>query len=59
MALLRAMVNNTHEVNADIVRQTAKQLAVNEQEDTASTDKLHKTRATADRHNKASAKTTL
>jgi general secretion pathway protein A len=59
MALLRAMVNNMHGVNAAIVRQTAEQLAVNEQEDTASTDKPHKTRATADRHNKASAKTTL
>jgi general secretion pathway protein A len=59
MALLRAMVNQTHEVNAEIVRQTAEQLAVNEQEDTASTDKPHKTRATADSHTKASAKTNL
>jgi general secretion pathway protein A len=59
MALLRAMVNNTQEVNADIVRQTAEQLAVNEQEETASTDNPHKTRATAESHNKARAKTTL
>jgi type II secretory pathway predicted ATPase ExeA len=59
MALLRAMVNNTHEVTADIVRQTAEQLAVNEQEATAVTDKPPKTRAATDSHHKASAKTTL
>jgi general secretion pathway protein A len=59
MALLRAMVNQTHEVNATIVRQTAEQLAINEQEDTAATDKPHKTRATADSHKKAGTKTTL
>jgi hypothetical protein len=59
MALLRAMVKNTQEVNAAIVRQTAEQLAVNEQEETASTDKPHKTRATAESHHKARAKTTL
>ena len=39
MALLRAMVNQTHAVNAALVRQTAEQLAVNEQDDTAATDK--------------------
>jgi general secretion pathway protein A len=59
MALLRAMVNQTHEVNATIVRQTAEQLAVNEQEDSAETDKPHKTSATADSHKKADTKTTL
>jgi general secretion pathway protein A len=59
MALLRAMVNQTHEVNAALVRQTAEQLAVNEQEDTAAADKPHKTRATADGHKKAGTKTTL
>jgi len=60
MALLRAMVNNRHEVNADIVRQTADQLAVNEQEeDRAATHKPQKTRAEADSHHTASAKTTL
>ena len=59
MALLRAMVNQTHAVNAALVRQTAEQLAVNEQDDTAATDKPHKTRATADSHKKARAKTTL
>jgi hypothetical protein len=53
MALLRAMVNQTHAVNAEIVRQTAEQLAVNEQEETAVTDKPHKTRA-AESQNKAS-----
>ena len=58
MALLRAMVNQTHAVNAAIVRQTAEQLAVNEQEDTA-TDKPHRTRATAESHKKARTKTTL
>jgi len=59
MALLRAMVNNTHEVTADIVRQTAEQLAVNEQEATAGTDKPPKTRPAADSHTKARTKTTL
>jgi general secretion pathway protein A len=59
MALLRAMVNNTHEVTADIVRQTAEQLAVNEQEVTAGTDKPAKTRAATDNQHKASNKTTL
>src|ERR687885_750525 len=59
MALLRAMVNNTHEVSAALVRQTAEQLAVNEQEDTVVTDKPPKTRAAADSHIKASVKTTL
>jgi general secretion pathway protein A len=59
MALLRAMVNQTHEVNAAMVRQTAKQLAVNEQEDTAATDKPHKTKAVADSQTKAGAKPTL
>jgi len=58
MALLRAMVSNTHAVNAEIVRQTAEQLAINEQEDTAVTDKPHKTRA-AEGQNKASANTKL
>lgn len=58
MALLRAMVNDTHEVNADIVRQTAEQLAVNEQEETAATDKPHKPRA-AESQNKTSANTKL
>jgi general secretion pathway protein A len=59
MALLRAMVNQTHEVNAALVRHTAEQLAVNEQDDTAATDKPHKTRATADSQKKAGTKTTL
>jgi general secretion pathway protein A len=59
MALLRAMVNQTHEVTAEIVRQTAEQLAVNEQEDTAVTDKPPKTKAAANNHNKESVKTTL
>jgi general secretion pathway protein A len=59
MALLRAMVNDTHEVTAEIVRQTAEQLAVNEQEATAVTDKPPKTRAATDNHHKASTKTTL
>jgi hypothetical protein len=60
MALLRAMVNQTHEVNAAIMRQTAEQLAVNEQEeDTVAIDKPHKTRAAVEGHNKANAKTTL
>jgi general secretion pathway protein A len=59
MALLRAMVNQTHEVNAAMVRQTAEQLAVNEQEDTAATDKPHKTKAVADSQTKAGAKPTL
>jgi general secretion pathway protein A len=59
MALLRAMVNQTHAVNAAIVRQTAEQLAVNEQDDTAATDKPHKTRATAESQKKAGTKTTL
>ena len=45
MALLRAMVNNTHEIIAAIVRQTAEQLAVNEQEETAGTDKPQKASA--------------
>ena len=59
MALLRAMVNNTHAVNADIVRQTAEQLAVNEQEDTAETDKPPKTKAASESQNKASTNTKL
>jgi hypothetical protein len=59
MALLRAMVNQTHEINAAIVRQTAEQLAVNEQEDTAATDKPQKTKIVADSQNKAGAKPTL
>jgi general secretion pathway protein A len=59
MALLRAMVHNTHAVNAEIVRQTAEQLAVNEQEETAMADKPHKTRVAAESHNKASANTKL
>jgi general secretion pathway protein A len=59
MALLRAMVNQTHEVTAEIVRQTAEQLAVNEQEDTAVTDKPPKTKAAANNHNKESVKPTL
>jgi general secretion pathway protein A len=59
MALLRAMVNQMHEINASIVRQTAEQLAVNEQEDTAATDKPQKTKAVANSQNKASAKPTL
>jgi general secretion pathway protein A len=59
MALLRAMVNQTHAVNADIVRQTAEQLAVNEQEDTAVTDKPPKPRATAESQKKAGTKTIL
>jgi general secretion pathway protein A len=59
MALLRAMVNNTHAVTADIVRQTAAQLAVNEQEDTAVTDKPPKAKAATESHHKAGAKTTL
>jgi hypothetical protein len=60
MALLRAMVNNMHAVNADIVRQTAEQLAVNEQqEDTAGAGKLPKRRATMHTQNKASKKTVL
>jgi hypothetical protein len=53
------MVNQTHEVNAAIVRQTAEQLAVNEQEDTPATDKPHKTSATAESQKKAGTKTTL
>jgi general secretion pathway protein A len=59
MALLRAMVNQTHEVTAEIVRQTAEQLAVHEQEDTAVADKSHKTKAAAERENKVSANTKL
>src|SRR5215216_7044984 len=60
MALLRAMVNQTHEVNAEIVRQTAEQLAVNEQhEETTATDKPQKTKVAAESHTKASLKTTL
>jgi general secretion pathway protein A len=60
MALLRAMVNDTHAVNAEIVRQTAEQLAVNEQEEaTAASDKPHKTKVAAESHAKASPKTTL
>jgi general secretion pathway protein A len=59
MALLRAMVNNTQAVNAEIVRQTAEQLAVNEQEETAVTNKPHKTRAAVESQNKASANTKL
>jgi hypothetical protein len=53
------MVNQTHEVTADIVRQTADQLAVNEQEDTAVTDKPPKAKAATENHHKAGAKTTL
>ena len=53
------MVNQTHEVTAEIVRQTAEQLAVNEQEDTAVTDKPPKTKAAANNHNKESVKPTL
>src|SRR2546423_465807 len=59
MALLRAMVNNTHEVTAALVRQTAEQFAINEQEETAGTDKPSKTKVAADNHHKAHAKTTL
>jgi type II secretory pathway predicted ATPase ExeA len=60
MALLRAMVNQTHAVNAEIVRQTAEQLAINEQhEETTATDKPHKTKVAAESHAKASTKTTL
>jgi general secretion pathway protein A len=60
MALLRAMVNQTHEVNAEIVRQTAEQLAINEQhEETTATDKPQKTKVAAESHAKASPKTTL
>jgi general secretion pathway protein A len=60
MALLRAMVNQTHEVNAEIVRQTAEQLAINEQhEETTATDKPQKTKVAAESHTKASPKTTL
>jgi general secretion pathway protein A len=60
MALLRAMVNQTHAVNAEIVRQTAEQLAINEQhEETTATDKPHKTKVAAENHAKASPKTTL
>jgi len=59
MALLRAMVKQTHAVNAAIVRQTAEQLAVNEQEDTAAGDTPHKTSATAESQKKAGTKTTL
>jgi len=60
MALLRAMVNQTHAVNAEIVRQTAEQLAINEQqEETTATDKPHKTKVAAESHTKASPKTTL
>ena len=59
MALLRAMVNQTHEVNAELVRQTAEQLAVNEQEETQATDKPQKTKTVAHSQNKASAKPTL
>jgi len=60
MALLRAMVNDTHEVNAEIVRQTAVQLAVNEQEEVAAvSDKPQKTKAVSDSHTKESPKTTL
>src|SRR5947209_7187295 len=60
MALLRAMVNQTHEVTAEIVRQTAEQLAVNEQEvETATTDAPQKTRTSEDSHTKARVKSTL
>ena len=60
MALLRAMVNQTHAVNAEIVRQTAVQLAINEQhEETTATDKPHKTKVAPESHAKASPKTTL
>jgi type II secretory pathway predicted ATPase ExeA len=60
MALLRAMVNQTHAVNAEIVRQTAEQLAINEQQvETTATDKPHKTKVAAESHAKASPKTTL
>jgi general secretion pathway protein A len=60
MALLRAMVNQTHAVNAEIVRQTAEQLAINEQhEETTATDKPQKTKVAAESHAKASPKTTL
>jgi general secretion pathway protein A len=60
MALLRAMVNQTHAVNAEIVRQTAEQLAINEQhEETTATDKPQKTKVAAESHAKARTKTTL
>jgi general secretion pathway protein A len=60
MALLRAMVNQTHEVTAEIVRQTAEQLAINEQEvETATTDTPQKTRTSEDSHTKARVKSTL
>jgi len=60
MALLRAMVNDMHEVNADIVRQTAEQLAVNEQEEAAAAgDKPQKAKVASESHSKASPKTTL
>jgi hypothetical protein len=60
MALLRAMVNQTHEVTADIVRQTAAQLAVNEQqEEMVTTNKSPKSSAAKESHTKASVKPTL
>jgi general secretion pathway protein A len=59
MALLRAMVNQTHEVTAEIVRQTAEQLAVNEQEVETTTDTPQKTRTSEDSHTKARVKSTL
>jgi general secretion pathway protein A len=60
MALLRAMVNQMREVNADIVRQTAEQLAVNEQqEETLAGNKSHKTSTVKESHTKTSAKPTL
>jgi general secretion pathway protein A len=60
MALLRAMVNQTHEVTADIVRQTAEQLAVNEQqEEMVTTNKSPKSSAAKESHTKASVKPTL
>jgi general secretion pathway protein A len=61
MALLRAMVNDTHAINAEIVRQTAEQLAVNEQEETtAPSDKPQQTKSASENHStKASTKTTL
>ena len=59
MALLRAMVNDTHEINADIVRQTAEQLAVHEQEATAVTDKPAKPKPAVNSQNKESVKPTL
>jgi general secretion pathway protein A len=60
MALLRAMVNNMQEVNAEIVRQTAEQLAVNEQEEeTEVTDKQQKLKVATHNQNKAGNKAIL